>query len=89
MEARLHHKLAEVGEGMLKEALDLRLGHKDPEDTMEGALARLRLIGIEPIDDSPEEAAACIRLFQRRFGLTEDGTLNDETRARLRNLGET
>lgn len=75
--------------GAAVDELALLLGHKDPLDTIPGALSRLSLIGIEPADETPEAIEECIRFFQQCFDLPEDGTLNVETQAALEKIGGT
>lgn len=72
--------------GVAIDEIEMKLGHKDPVETMDGAVARLQTIGIQPHDDSEEGIGQCLRLFQQRFGLPADGLLNDATKTKLEEL---
>lgn len=64
----------------------LRVAHLDPVDTDEGVRQRLTNLRYLPEDAtlvSDEQLAAALCQFQRRAGLEETGTPNDETRERL------
>jgi len=64
----------------------LRLGFLGRSETDEGALARLRNLGyyrVVPKDAEPRERRAAIEEFQFDQGLTQSGTLDDDTRAKI------
>lgn len=67
----------------------LDLGHLDPLTEVSGVQGRLRNLGLYegPLDGQPSpELTAAVRSFQRSQQLEPDGQLNDETRAKLREV---
>lgn len=66
--------------------LDLQLGGLDPTDEVTGAKKRLRNLGFpcgESDDNRTPEMESALRSFQETYGLTVNGELNDETKAKL------
>jgi hypothetical protein len=67
----------------------LEIGGLDPGSTISGVRQRLNRLGFAcrsgdgPMDATTESA---LRAFQRRYALTEDGTINDATRERLESV---
>jgi hypothetical protein len=75
-----------VGEPGSETEYLLRLGHVDPLDTLAGAQARLRNLGLYQgeIDGTlGDSTRAALALFQLLNGLEETGELDEATRARL------
>jgi hypothetical protein len=68
---------------------DLRIGHLDPIDTPTGLRARLNNLGLysgDPEDDDPDALRDALELFQGMNALPVDGTANDATVAKLKEI---
>lgn len=68
-----------VGEDEEETTYKLRLGELSPGHTREGAVARLRNLGLLGDDDSDEPYAAALRRFQAKHELEQTGALDDKT----------
>ena len=71
------------------EEYELNFSHLDPLETVEGVKGRLVNLGyaVGEIDgDVDDDFIATLKGFQRSNGLPDDGAINDETRAKLKEL---
>jgi N-acetylmuramoyl-L-alanine amidase len=67
----------------------LRLGRLTPLSELSGIKIRLRNLGFDCGNTNDEEGpsfAAALKAFQEKNGLEQTGTLNDETRAKLKEI---
>lgn len=84
-----HLVITSAEDGSIIEKVDLQLGGLDPVDTISGAQIRLQQIGFDcgPITGEMTPAMeGTLRLFQRVYKLTEDGTLNAATQDKLKEI---
>jgi hypothetical protein len=72
-----------IQDGENTETYTLNLGGVDPVSETSGVQQRLRNLGYNAAGDDWSQA---IRAFQRKFGLTQTGQVDDLTRSKLKNL---
>jgi N-acetylmuramoyl-L-alanine amidase len=74
-----------VGEDERREEIVVRLGTLPPVDVLDGVVRRLANLGFDggPADDADARLRFALERFQASAGVTVDGELTDEVRAKL------